>query len=52
MGSSENRHFARDEAPELGEYFSRVTKRLSRTGKSKLLSCVKSKDPDTAQPAE
>jgi demethylmenaquinone methyltransferase/2-methoxy-6-polyprenyl-1,4-benzoquinol methylase len=52
MGSSENRHFARDEAPELGEYFSRVTKRLSPTGKSKLLSCVKSKDPDTAQPAE
>jgi len=41
MGSMENREFARDEVPELEKYFSDVSKSLSPTGKSKLISGFK-----------
>jgi len=41
MGSFENRQFARDEIPELGKYFIDISKTLSPTGKSKLISGVK-----------
>lgn len=38
MGSRENRDFARDETPELGEHFADVRKCSSPTGKSKLIT--------------
>jgi demethylmenaquinone methyltransferase/2-methoxy-6-polyprenyl-1,4-benzoquinol methylase len=41
MGSFENRQFARDEVPELGKSFIDISKTLSPTGKSKLISGVK-----------
>lgn len=41
MGSFENRQFARDEIPELRNNFTNISKSLSPTGKSKLLSGVK-----------
>jgi demethylmenaquinone methyltransferase/2-methoxy-6-polyprenyl-1,4-benzoquinol methylase len=41
MGSFENRQFARDEVPELAEHFSNISKSLSPTGKSKLISGIK-----------
>lgn len=41
MGSLENRKFARDEIAELGKNFINISKSLSPTGKSKLISGVK-----------
>ena len=41
MGSFENRQFAKDELPELREYFTEISKSMSPTGKSKLISGVK-----------